>query len=146
MTPNLQRIDYMALNGRQQENYNFQKLSAVLADFGFVTMRLSDDWGGADFIAQHIDGETLLRVQLKSRLTFDAKYQGKGLYISFPHNDHWYLYPHDEFLETVLTDTGTMTGTQSWEERGLYTFPRLSAHMLDLLSQYRLTGDTVGVA
>ena len=63
MTLNLRRIDYALLNARQKENFNFQKLSAVLADFGFVTMRLTDDWGGADFIAQHTDGETFLRVQ-----------------------------------------------------------------------------------
>jgi hypothetical protein len=35
----------------------------VLADYGFLTMRLSDDWQGADFIAQHIDG-AFLKVQL----------------------------------------------------------------------------------
>ena len=65
MTLDLRRIHYSSLNARQKENFNFQKLSSVLADFGFVTMRLTDDWGGADFIAQHIDGETFLRVQLQ---------------------------------------------------------------------------------
>ena len=39
----LQQINYSDLNSRQRENYNFQKLSAVLADFGFATLRLSDD-------------------------------------------------------------------------------------------------------
>lgn len=53
----LERIDYAKLNARQKENFNFQKISAVLADYGFVAMRLSDDWQGADFIALHIDGE-----------------------------------------------------------------------------------------
>ena len=52
----LTRIRYADLNARQKENYNFQKVSAVLADFGFTTLRLTDDWQGADFIAQHIDG------------------------------------------------------------------------------------------
>lgn len=75
----LERIDYSRLNSRQKENFNFQKVSAVLADYGFVTLRLSDDWQSADFIAQHIDGVTFLRVQLKGRLTFERKYQGKGL-------------------------------------------------------------------
>ncbi len=40
----LEPIQYADLNSRQKENYNFQKLSAVLADYGYVTMRLSDDW------------------------------------------------------------------------------------------------------
>ncbi len=67
-------IDYKKdLNARQKENYNFQKISAVLADYGFVTLRLSDDWNGADFIALHKSGESL-RVQLKARLSFSRKY------------------------------------------------------------------------
>jgi hypothetical protein len=30
-----ERVSYKALNARQRENYNFQKVSAVLADYGF---------------------------------------------------------------------------------------------------------------
>lgn len=56
------RIDYKNLNSRQQENYNFAKLAAVLADYGFTALRLSDDWKGADLIAVHKDGETDLKV------------------------------------------------------------------------------------
>jgi hypothetical protein len=65
MPLNLTRIKYEQLNARQRENYNYQNLSAVLADYGFVTMRLSDDWEGADLIAQHINGDTFLKIQLK---------------------------------------------------------------------------------
>ena len=72
-------IKYESLNARQQEDYNFQKVSAVLADYGFVTMRLNSDWQGADFIAQHIDGFTFLKVQLKGRLTVDLKYKDKDI-------------------------------------------------------------------
>src|SRR5207244_5579086 len=57
-------INYANLNSRQQEAYNFQKVSGVLADFGFTTIRLTDDWQGADFIAQIIDGQPFLTVQL----------------------------------------------------------------------------------
>lgn len=146
MTLELKRIDYRSLNARQKENFNFQKLSAVLADFGFVTMRLTDDWGGADFIAQHVDGETLLRVQLKGRLTFAAKYQHKGLFIAFPYADDWYMFPHDEVLAIVLADTNTMSGTRSWDERGSYSFGHLAVRMLELLVPYRLTGDAVGIS
>jgi hypothetical protein len=35
-------------------------VSAVLADYGFMTMRLRDDWQGADFIAQHVEGAKFL--------------------------------------------------------------------------------------
>lgn len=54
------RIDIGKLNSRQLEAHRFQKVSAVLADFGYQTIRLSDDWNGADFIAQHIDGSFLM--------------------------------------------------------------------------------------
>lgn len=73
-----QKIAYESLNARQKESYNFQKVSAALADYGFITIKLSDDWHGADFIAQHLSGETL-KVQLKGRLSFYKKYQGKDL-------------------------------------------------------------------
>lgn len=63
MPHSFERVTYDSLNARQQEAYNFQKVSAVLADYGFVTIRLTSDWQGADFIAQHKDGE-FLKVQL----------------------------------------------------------------------------------
>ncbi len=125
------RVDYSALNARQQENYNYYKLSAVLADFGYVTMRLSDDWNGADLIAQHIDGSAFLRVQLKGRLTFDRSYIGKGLAVAFPMADGWYLYPHDELLD-IFFRKGRVEGTVAWQRDGNYHFPTLGQDVLQL--------------
>ncbi|MGI0148266.1 MAG: hypothetical protein ACREDF_01870 [Thermoplasmata archaeon] len=105
----LRRVRYSSLNARQKENFNFQKISAVLADYGFVTLRLSDDWQGADFIAQHTDGATFVRVQLKGRLTFEAKYRGKDLWVAFADGERWYLYPHDDLLDHVLAATAVGT-------------------------------------
>ena len=59
------RIDYASLNARQKESYNFQKLAAVLPDYGFNCIKLIDDWKAADLVALHVDGETL-RIQRKS--------------------------------------------------------------------------------
>ncbi|MGH9877402.1 MAG: hypothetical protein ACRD5H_07170 [Nitrososphaerales archaeon] len=98
----LTRVEYMKLKPREQESYNFQKLSAILADFGYRTIKLSDDWQGADFIAQHMENKTFLKVQLKSRLSFDKEYRGKDLYLAFPFEKSWFLIPHDEFLDQVL--------------------------------------------
>jgi hypothetical protein len=72
------KVAYSDLSARQKENFNFQKISAVLADYGFATIRLSDDWNGADFLALHRDGETL-KIQLKGRLTPSTK----GFYPDF---------------------------------------------------------------
>lgn len=132
------KIAYAKLNARQKENFNFQKVSAVLADYGFVTFRLSDDWQGADFIALRVSGE-VLRVQLKSRLAFFEKYRNKGLHVAFADGDTWYLYPHDELLDKVLSKT-KIKASASWESGG-YTLSRLSKQLRELLEQYRITGD-----
>ena len=132
------KITYSDLNARQKENFNFQKVSAVLADYGFVTFRLSDDWQGADFLALRITGE-VLRVQLKSRLAFYEKYRDKELYVAFAEGDTWYLYPHDELLAKVLANT-TISTSASWESGG-YSFTRLSGQLLRLLEPYKISGD-----
>ena len=145
MSPLFTAVNYSDLNARQKENYNFQKVSAVLADYGFFTLRLSDDWQGADFIAQHVNGETFLKVQLKGRLIFDKKYAGKNLYIAFYEADTWYLYPHDELLELVLSQSN-IGATRSWQKSGMYSFPQLSRQLLETLAPYKITGSTKPIA
>ncbi|MDA8120142.1 MAG: hypothetical protein M0Z85_08940 [Gammaproteobacteria bacterium] len=135
-----ERVRYAKLNPRQKENYNFQRVSGVLAKYGFVTMRLSDDWQGADFLAQHIDGETLLRVQLKSRFAIAKKYMGKGLYICFRRKNVWYMYPHDTLVEWALKHTN-IGNTGSWKRQELYSVPKPSQALAGKLEQYRLEPD-----
>jgi hypothetical protein len=95
-----EKIIYQNLNAKMQEAYNFQKASAVLADYGFVTNLLKYDWLGADFLAQHNSGDWL-KIQLKGRLTVLPEYLKKDIYIMFNDKKHdcWYLYPHDEFMD-----------------------------------------------
>lgn len=137
MKPPLHRVKYKNLNARQKENYNFLKLSSRLADYGYMTMRLSADWQGADFIAQHIDGKTFLKVQLKSRLAFNKKYLGKDICVAFVHRDEWYLFQHDELLRRVLRST-RIGRTVSWRKRGGYSFPGLPRHLQPLLSPFKI--------
>jgi hypothetical protein len=116
----LKRINYSELNARQKEVYNFHKLSAVLADFGYSTQWLSSDWNGPDFIARHLDG-SVMQVQLKSRLAFHKKYSDKGLYIAFTENRAWYLYPHDELFRQVREATNIdHTISMTDPDRGVY--------------------------
>ena len=131
------RYPYQKLNPRQQEGYNFQKVSAVLADYGFLTIRLSSDWRGADFIAQHVDGITFLKVQLKGRPFFDKRYRDQDLYICFSNADSWFLYPHDEVLGQMLS-AGRLQGTEAWDADGIYHFPKLTKLLATLLEPYRL--------
>ncbi len=136
----LERIDYETLNSRQKENYNFQKASAVLADYGFVTLRLSDDWQGADSIAHHVSGDLSLKVQLKSRLTVAKKYENKDIWICFNYRyrSAWYLFLHDVFLRWALENLN-IGSTKSWKGLGVYHWPSLSNDLLSWLSDYALT-------
>jgi len=145
MAIQLSKIDYIHLNARQKENFNFLKVSAVLADYGFLTMRLSDDWNGADFIAHNVDGCTFLKVQLKSRLSFAKKYNKKDLYVAFFYKSDWYLYPHDELLARVLDKTN-VGSTDSWRHKGSYSYPSISQQMRVLLEPYKICGGTGGAA
>ena len=132
------RVQYQQLNGKQKENFNFAKLSAVLADHGYVTLRLSDDWKGADLIAVHHDGSDV-RVQLKGRLTVDKKYLGKRLYIAFHHSGCWYVYPHDRFLHCAL---GRIERSASWVKSGHYSWPSVPDWATEWLADYGLEAST----
>jgi len=136
MNYEFERVPYSALNSRQKESYNFQKISGVLADFGFTTIRLSDDWNGADFIAQHLSGVTIL-VQLKGRFCVYAKYRGKRLWVAFPEGQDWYLFPHDSVLAQVLDRTG-IESTDSWNMHGAYSWGTIPAAMRDVMAEFRL--------
>lgn len=132
------RIAYSALNSRQKENYNFQKVAARLADYGFNSIRLTDDWQGADFIAVHIDGETFLKVQLKGRLIIDRKYSGKGIHIAFLHNDQLYLYDHDRFVEHLEKSNLIGADSVTWHQQGFRSWPVPPAWAITYLAEYRI--------
>ena len=128
----LQRIEYADLNAKQKEIYNFQKVAALLADYGFNCIKLDDDWNGADFLALHKDGPTL-RVQLKARATIDRKYEGRDVHMAFPAGSHWYLVAHDDLKEIAAKTTGWLE-SRSWNEGGNYSSDKPSRKMLDELS------------
>ena len=136
------RVSYEKLNARQKENHNFHKVAAIMADYGFNSMRLNDDWSGADFLAVHIDGETILRVQLKSALTIAKKYIGRNLRIAFPDGDGAYVFPHDEFVEEAGRQ-GKMIHAEAWKkENGLFQMSPTPKWARKFLAPYRLTPRT----
>jgi len=136
------RIRYSHLTARQKENYNFQKLSAVLADYGFVTTRLTDDWQGADILAHHIDGKTVRKIQLKGRLSFAKKYEHKEIFMAFfdrGRDGKCYVYLHDELLAALPH----IKATGDWRKSGKYSFPTLSQEMRTLLDQHNKIGEAL---
>lgn len=125
-----------SLSSKQLEAYHFQKISAVMADYGYQTIKLSDDWCGADFIAQHLDG-SFLKIQLKGRLTVARKYEEKELWIAFPDGGYWYVYPHDTVLSKLL-HTKKATIAPTYTKTGGYSFPSLSKELRLMLGEYRI--------
>ena len=132
-----EKVSYDSLNARQQETHNFQKLAGILATYGFSCIKLADDWQGADFLASHIDGKTTLKVQLKSRLTIDRKYDGKDIWIAFPHKDCWYLIRHDRLLHKV-TECTDWLHSRSWENPGKYSSTSINPNLLKSLAENKL--------
>jgi len=130
-TKPFKRIKYSQLNGRQQENYNFAKLSGVMADYGFTLLKLNDDWQGADAIALHVDGKTSRRIQLKGRrAVIDKRYIGKSMWMAFGNSaGEWFVVPHDELLEFARREKKAL-GSKSWKgKRGAYEWPVMPKEM-----------------
>ena len=131
------KIPYGSLTARQKELFNFQKIAATLADFGFNCIKLADDWQGADFLAYHVNGTTTLKVQLKSRITIGKKYSEKDLWIAFPHKEHWYLIAHDLLVEKVRKHTDWLS-SRSWTDTKGYSSARINPALLQSLAEDRL--------
>ena len=113
----LQKIDYKNLNARQKENYNYHKVASALADYGFNSMRLNDDWQGADFIS--VNGDEMIKFQLKGRFTIDKKYIGKEIYIAFIEDQRVKIYNHDEVVNSIPEN---IKGSESWSKIGSYSW------------------------
>lgn len=133
----LRKIKYTELNSWQREIFNFQKIAARLADYGFNCIKLADDWQGADFLAYHKDGDNTLKVQLKSRLTISKKYHAKSLYIAFPINGDWYLMEHDVLVALVEQHTKWLN-SESWCKHGDYSSSKPNKNLVLSLAEWKL--------
>jgi len=100
-----EKINYESLKDKQQEIYNFQKVSSVFAEYGYSVTPLRDDVEFADFVAVPFnknEKKEPLWVQLKSGcFIVSEKYYGKNLHICFfdQKTGKWYLYPHDKIYK-----------------------------------------------
>ena len=78
------------------------------------------------------------RVEHTNRMTFDKKWMDQGTLVQFTADGVTYRYHHDDLLKQVMAHTSAITGTDSWDVHGLYTFPRLSSMHKQLLEPYRI--------
>ena len=137
-----EKVHYDSLKARQKELFNFQKIAATLADYGFNCIKLADDWLGADFLAYHMNGETTLKVQLKSRLTIDQKYCGKDIWVAFPHKRCWYLIKHDCLVDKVGKQTRWLD-SPSWKDNHVFHSESINVGLLKSLEEDKL-GEVCG--
>ncbi len=136
-----QEVCYQCLNARQKENYNYAKIAARLADYGYNCMRLSDDWKGADFIGLHIDGKNDLKVQLKGRLSIYKILRNQNLYIAFIDRNKrsgMYVYPHDDFIQYLKEIESSALQSESWINRGGYSWPNPPEKLAGWLEKYKI--------
>ncbi len=140
MKLHFKKIEYEDLSPKQKESFNFQKLSGILADYGLETIRLNDDWNGADFlmINRKYDDVTY-KVQLKSRFTLNIKYSNsENLYVAFPNGDNWYLFHHKSVLERCYKVLN-LENDKVWKETGKYSQANVSKNLEMLLHEYLIS-------
>ena len=132
-------IKYHNLNAKEKEIFNFQKVAALLADYGFNCIKLADDWQGADFLAYQPKESYTYKVQLKARLTIDKKYAGKDLHIAFrvETKSAWYLVPHGELVSIVGANSSWLE-SESWTKKGHYSSASPSAKLLTAIRGYAI--------
>ena len=131
------KVKYSELSAKQKEIYNFQKIAALLADYGFNCIKLADDWQGADFLAYHKDDNKTIRVQLKSRITIDKKYCSQNLWMAFPVRGDWYLIKHADLLTLVDQETNWLKSS-SWIDNDSYSSYSPSKRLEKRLHDYKL--------
>lgn len=130
----LTKIEYRTLNSKAQETYNFHKMAAILADYGYNCLWLNDDWNGADCIAVHIDGISDFKIQLKGSISFARKYWAKNIYIAFFEQGDLYIYPHDYILAQVENNIADKT----WLEKGTYFQIKITKKFREILEPYKV--------
>ena len=130
----LTKIEYRTLNSKAQETYNFHKMAAILADYGYNCLWLNDDWNGADCIAVHIDGISDFKIQLKGSISFARKYWAKNIYIAFFEQGDLYIYPHDYILAQVENNIADKT----WLEKGTYFQTKITKKFRQILERYKV--------
>lgn len=137
----IEKTPYKALNGKQKENYNFHRVSALLSEYGFSCQQLTNDWQSADFVAYGANSNVHYFVQQKSEFTIDKKYEGKDLMICFPlseNSDKWVFIPHDELLSILKKLNVPYFSTPTWQNKGRYYAKSPNKKIIEALEPYIL--------
>ncbi len=141
----LNRIDFKKLTKKQTEAYAYQKVSAILADYGFECTWLINDWHGADFLAVDRHGY-VLKIQLKSGgYEINEKFSAfQDLWMLFRNHEDWYLIKHRDLVEMTGETTKSLE-SKSWQEKGIFIITRkasLPKQLKEALRNYKINGNT----
>jgi hypothetical protein len=138
----LRLVEPSGLKPNAKEQYSFQKLSGLLADYGFSTRRTADSENGVDFIAEHFDGEPIIKVQQTGRPTIAKSYEGMGLYMAFPVSGNWYLVPHDFLVDEIRKAAPRTFESKSWTQLGgAYSWPgNATKWLMEILEPFAISG------
>jgi len=138
-----EKISYESLKKKQREIYNFQRVSAVFAEYGYSITPLRDDIEFADFVAVPFiknEKKKPLWVQLKGGFTAWKEYFDKNLYICFfdRNTKTWYLYPHDKLYKEFEDEFRKRA--KNWDSKGYTSSGETSVptFLIDALDKYKI--------
>lgn len=105
-----------------------------MADYGYLEhMRVNGDKEGADIIFYRSSDCSVLKIQVKGRMTLKKNYSNKDLFVAFPGRSEdktcWHIYNHDELLIKVLEESN-ISETESWNIHGSYSWPRIPKYAI----------------
>lgn len=135
VTSNFRKLRFYIQNKTEFEEFDLFNLTEewfrmLWLCLSFNSMRLNDDWQGADFLA--IKGDEMIKIQLKSRFTVDLKYLKKDLYIAFIENKVAKIYNHDKAVKILPEKTKE---TASWKESGSYSWNKTPKYFEPIIKE-----------
>ena len=135
-----QKADGLAPSGRsrsgRERSDNVQNCVKVLAQHGYTRTGPSDH-PDADFLANHRDGPSAIKVRVATRVDIRSRIRDQDIHMSFPVHSSWYLVPHDELVR-IAGETTPWLWSNSWVDRGWYGSANPFKAMLERLEEFAL--------
>lgn len=133
-------VSYERLGNKGQESYNSSKLISIMADYGYLECaKINNDKWGADLLFYRASDADIKKVQLKGRATFSKHYMNKDLYIAYPDQKGWYMYPHDKVV-AIAKPNQSWPQTLSWSSPdGGYSWNVTPRWLRDILSPWQIS-------
>ena len=75
----------------------------------------------------------------KRRVHIYKQYCDRGVRMTFPIGEDWYLIEHDELVR-IIGETTPFLDSPSWQEHGAYSTPHPSKRLRAALEAYRIGG------